>query len=242
MGLIDIRDLSKSFNGLAVLKDVHLVVEKGSTVVILGKSGVGKSVLLKTIIGLMPPDTGSIRIDGQEVVGMDRRTLDALRKQMGYLFQGAALYDSMTVRENLAFPLERQARLTSDELEERILLQLGMVGLEDAIDKMPAELSGGMKKRIGLARALITNPRIMLYDEPTTGLDPITAREISYLIKELQQLYQPTSIAVTHDMMCARIIADKAAVLHDGVIEYEGTISGMESVSNEVVKSFLATA
>ena len=242
MGLIEIRDLSKSFNGHAVLKDVNLVVEKGSTVVILGKSGVGKSVLLKTIIGLMPPDTGSIRIDGQEVVGMDRRTLDALRKQMGYLFQGAALYDSMTVRENLAFPLERQARLTVDELEERILRQLGMVGLEDAIDKMPAELSGGMKKRIGLARALINNPRIMFYDEPTTGLDPITAREISYLIKELQQLYQPTSIAVTHDMMCARIIADKAAVLHDGVIEYEGTISGMESVSNEVVKSFLATA
>ncbi len=242
MGLIEIRDLSKSFNGHAVLKDVNLVVEKGSTVVILGKSGVGKSVLLKTIIGLMPPDTGSIRIDGQEIVGMDRRTLDALRKQMGYLFQGAALYDSMTVRENLAFPLERQARLTVDELEERILRQLGMVGLEDAIDKMPAELSGGMKKRIGLARALITNPRIMFYDEPTTGLDPITAREISYLIKELQQLYQPTSIAVTHDMMCARIIADKAAVLHDGVIEYEGTISGMESVSNEVVKSFLATA
>ncbi|MEK6754827.1 MAG: ATP-binding cassette domain-containing protein [Bacteroidota bacterium] len=240
--MIEIRDLSKSFNGHAVLKDVNLVVEKGSTVVILGKSGVGKSVLLKTIIGLMPPDTGSIRIDGQEVVGMDRRTLDALRKQMGYLFQGAALYDSMTVRENLAFPLERQARLTVDELEERILRQLGMVGLEDAIDKMPAELSGGMKKRIGLARALINNPRIMFYDEPTTGLDPITAREISYLIKELQQLYQPTSIAVTHDMMCARIIADKAAVLHDGVIEYEGTISGMESVSNEVVKSFLATA
>jgi phospholipid/cholesterol/gamma-HCH transport system ATP-binding protein len=224
-----------------VLKDVNLVVEQGSTAVILGKSGVGKSVLLKSIIGLIPPDTGSVRIEGQEVVGMNRRTLDALRRQMGYLFQGAALYDSMTVRENLAFPLERQVRLTSDELEEKIIQQLQMVGLEDAIDKMPAELSGGMKKRIGLARALITNPRIMLYDEPTTGLDPITAREISYLIKELQQRYQPTSIAVTHDMTCARIIADKAAVLHDGIIEYEGTVSGMEKVSNEVVRSFFAT-
>lgn len=241
MGLIEVQNLSKSFNGLQVLKDVNLVVEKGSTAVILGKSGVGKSVLLKTIIGLIPPDTGSVRIDGQEVVGMNRRTLDALRRQMGYLFQGAALYDSMTVRENLAFPLERQVRLTSDELEEKIIQQLQMVGLEDAIDKMPAELSGGMKKRIGLARALITNPRIMLYDEPTTGLDPITAREISYLIKELQQRYQPTSIAVTHDMTCARIIADKAAVLHDGIIEYEGTVSGMEKVSNEVVRSFFAT-
>ncbi len=241
MGLIEVQNLSKSFNGLQVLKDVNLVVEKGSTAVILGKSGVGKSVLLKTIIGLIPPDTGSVRIDGQEVVGMNRKTLDALRRQMGYLFQGAALYDSMTVRENLAFPLERQVRLTSGELEEKIIQQLQMVGLEDAIDKMPAELSGGMKKRIGLARALITNPRIMLYDEPTTGLDPITAREISYLIKELQQRYQPTSIAVTHDMTCARIIADKAAVLHDGIIEYEGTVSGMEKVSNEVVRSFFAT-
>jgi phospholipid/cholesterol/gamma-HCH transport system ATP-binding protein len=241
MGLIEVQNLSKSFNGLQVLKDVNLVVEEGSTAVILGKSGVGKSVLLKSIIGLIPPDTGSVRIEGQEVVGMNRRTLDALRRQMGYLFQGAALYDSMTVRENLAFPLERQVRLTSDELEEKIIQQLQMVGLEDAIDKMPAELSGGMKKRIGLARALITNPRIMLYDEPTTGLDPITAREISYLIKELQQRYQPTSIAVTHDMTCARIIADKAAVLHDGIIEYEGTVSGMEKVSNEVVRSFFAT-
>ncbi len=241
MGLIEVQNLSKSFNGLQVLKDVNLVVEKGSTAVILGKSGVGKSVLLKTIIGLIPPDTGSVRIDGREVVGMNRRTLDAVRRQMGYLFQGAALYDSMTVRENLAFPLERQERLTSDELEEKIIQQLQMVGLEDAIDKMPAELSGGMKKRIGLARALITNPRIMLYDEPTTGLDPITAREISYLIKEMQQRYQPTSIAVTHDMTCARIIADKAAVLHDGIIEYEGTVSGMEKVSNEVVRSFFET-
>jgi phospholipid/cholesterol/gamma-HCH transport system ATP-binding protein len=241
MGFIEVQNLSKSFNGLQVLKDVNLVVEKGSTAVILGKSGVGKSVLLKTIIGLIPPDTGSVRIDGQEVVGMNRKTLDALRRQMGYLFQGAALYDSMTVRENLAFPLERQVRLTSGELEEKIIQQLQMVGLEDAIDKMPAELSGGMKKRIGLARALITNPRIMLYDEPTTGLDPITAREISYLIKELQQRYQPTSIAVTHDMTCARIIADKAAVLHDGIIEYEGTVSGMEKVSNEVVRSFFET-
>ncbi|MBM4160153.1 MAG: ABC transporter ATP-binding protein [Ignavibacteria bacterium] len=241
MGLIEVRNVSKSFNGLPVLEDVNLVVEEGTTVVILGKSGVGKSVLLKAIIGLIEPDAGSIRIDGHEVVGMKRKDLNALRRQMGYLFQGAALYDSMSVRENLIFPLERREQLTREELEERIIRQLEMVGLEDAIDKMPAELSGGMKKRIALARALIINPRIMLYDEPTTGLDPITAREISYLIKELQHRYQPTSIAVTHDMMCARIIADKVAVLHDGVVEHEGSLDELEKVDNEIVRSFFAT-
>jgi len=241
MGLIEARGLTKSFNGLSVLRDVNLIVEEGSTVVILGKSGVGKSVLLKTIIGLIPPDAGSVMIDGQEVIGMKRKALDSLRRQMGYLFQGAALYDSMSVRENLAFPLERQARVRKDELDGRILDQLRSVGLEGAIDKMPSELSGGMKKRIGLARALITNPRIMLYDEPTTGLDPVTAREISYLIKEMQDRYRPTSIAVTHDMTCTRIIADKAAVLHDGVIQHEGTIQELERVTDEVVSSFFVT-
>jgi phospholipid/cholesterol/gamma-HCH transport system ATP-binding protein len=242
MGLIEIRNVSKAFNGLRVLEDVSLTVEKGTTVVILGKSGVGKSVLLKTVIGLIQPDSGSIRIDGNEVVGMDRKNLNELRKQTGYLFQGAALYDSMTVRENLAFPLERNARVSGAELAQRIIQQLQMVGLEDAIDKMPSELSGGMKKRVGLARALITNPGIMLYDEPTTGLDPVTAREISILIKELQQRYQPTSVAVTHDMMCARIIADKAAVLHNGIIEHEGTISELEKVDSDDVRSFFVTA
>jgi len=147
----------------------------------------------------------------------------------------------MSVRENLAFPLERRARLSKHDLEEQILNQLRSVGLEDAIDKMPSELSGGMKKRIGLARALITSPRIMLYDEPTTGLDPITAREISYLIRELQERYRPTSIAVTHDMTCTRIIADKAAVLHGGVIHHEGTIQELERVADEVVSSFFVT-
>ncbi len=241
MGLIEVRGLAKSFNGLSVLRDVDLTVEEGSTAVILGKSGVGKSVLLKTIIGLIPPDAGSIRIEGEEVVGMKRKALDSLRRQMGYLFQGAALYDSMSVRENLAFPLERQVRLKKDELEERILDQLRSVGLEEAIDKMPSELSGGMRKRIGLARALITNPRIMLYDEPTTGLDPVTAREISYLIKKMQERYRPTCIAVTHDMTCTRIIADKAAVLHDGVIQHEGTIQELEREADEVVSSFFVT-
>jgi phospholipid/cholesterol/gamma-HCH transport system ATP-binding protein len=242
MGLIEVRSLYKSFNGLTVLRGVTLSVEKGTTVVILGKSGTGKSVLLKSIIGLMAPDAGSIHIDGQEVVGMQMKALNTLRKRMGYLFQGAALYDSMSVRENLAFPLRRQTTLPETEIEEKVIEQLRLVGLEEAIDKMPSELSGGMRKRVGLARSLITNPAIMLYDEPTTGLDPITAREISYLIEELQERYHATSIAVTHDMMCARIIADKVAVLNDGVIQHEGTIDALERVDEEFVKSFFATA
>lgn len=241
MALIEIRNLSKSFDGNHVLRDVNLDVEKGSTVVILGKSGAGKSVLLKIVIGLITPDAGDVQVEGMEVVGMRRKQLNALRKSMGYLFQGAALYDSMSVRENLAFPLERQVRLDRDELEERIVNQLRLVGLEIAIDKMPSDLSGGMKKRVGLARALITNPQIMLYDEPTTGLDPITSREISYLIKSLQERYQPTSIAVTHDMLCARIIADKATVLNDGVLEHQGTIETLERSGDDTVRSFFAS-
>ncbi len=241
MALIEIRNLSKSFEDNHVLRGIDLDVEQGSTIVILGKSGTGKSVLLKIIIGLISPDTGSIRIGNGEVVGMKRKELNELRHSMGYLFQGAALYDSMSVRENLAFPLVRKEKLDGDELEARIVNQLRLVGLLDAIDKMPAELSGGMKKRIGLARALITNPRIMFYDEPTTGLDPITSREISCLMKSLQERYQPTSIAVTHDMQCARIIADTAAILHDGLLDQRGTIESLEQSQDPAVRSFFAT-
>jgi phospholipid/cholesterol/gamma-HCH transport system ATP-binding protein len=240
MALIEIRSLSKSFEDNHVLRGIDLDVEQGSTVVILGKSGTGKSVLLKVIVGLISPDAGSVCIGGGEVVGMRRKELNELRRSMGYLFQSAALYDSMSVRGNLAFPLVRQEKLDGDELEARIVNQLRLVGLLDAIDKMPAELSGGMKKRIGLARALITNPKIMLYDEPTTGLDPITSREISYLMKSLQERYQPTSIAVTHDMQCARIIADTAAILHDGLLDQRGTIESLERSQDPSVRSFFA--
>jgi phospholipid/cholesterol/gamma-HCH transport system ATP-binding protein len=218
MALIEIRNVIKSFEGNHVLRGIDLDVGQGSTMVILGKSGTGKSVLLKK-----------------------RKELNELRKSMGYLFQSSALYDSMSVRENLAFPLLRQEELDHDELEARIISQLRVVGLLDAIDKMPSELSGGMKKRIGLARALITNPKIMLYDEPTTGLDPITSREISYLIKSMQERYQPTSIAVTHDMQCARIIADTAAILHDGLLDQGGTIESLERSQDPEVRSFFAT-
>jgi len=241
MAVIELRSISKAFDGHHVLRSVDLDVEKGTTVVILGKSGVGKSVLLKVIIRLITPDLGTVHIDGQDVGRLKARGLRTLRKEMGYLFQGAALYDSMSVRENLAFPLERFERLDAEELEQRIVEQLRLVGLQDAIEKMPSDLSGGMRKRVGLARALITNPRIMLYDEPTTGLDPITAREISYLIKSMQERYRPTSVAVTHDMLCARIIADKAAILDNGVLDRQGTLDSLRNTDDEIAQSFFAT-
>lgn len=241
MAVIELRDISKSFEQHRVLRHVNLNVEEGMTAVILGKSGVGKSVLLKVVVGLIRPDHGTVHVDGQEVGRLKARGLQALRRSMGYLFQGAALYDSMSVRENLAFALTRVEKLDDDALEYRILGQLRLVGLEDAIDKMPSELSGGMRKRVGLARALITNPRVMLFDEPTTGLDPITARDISMLIKDLQERYRLTSIAVTHDMLCARIIADKAAILNNGTLERQGTLESLESSGDEVTRSFFAS-
>lgn len=238
MGLIEIQKLSKSFNGRSILHDVDLTVESGTTVVILGKSGSGKSVLLKCIVGLLAPDAGSIRVDGQEIVGMESGRMNALRKRMGFLFQNAALYDSMSVRDNLAFPLRRNTRLTEDEIERKVVEELQNVGLEESIDKMPSDLSGGMRKRIGLARSLMTDPEFMFYDEPTTGLDPVSAREISSLILELGIQRKTTSIAVTHDMMCARTIADKIAVLDNGVIQHQGTIETMEHVDDQLVQSF----
>lgn len=241
MALVEVQNVWKAFEGNSVLRNVSLVVDKGSAVVVLGKSGAGKSVLLKIVIGLIKPDAGSVMIDGKDVVALRRKEINALRKTMGYLFQGSALYDSMSVRENLAFPLERQVKLSREELEDRIVTQLRLVGLESSIDMMPSELSGGMKKRVGLARALITNPRIMLYDEPTTGLDPITSREISYLMRNLQERYQLTSMAVTHDMQCAKIIADRVAILDDGSLEHQGTLEALEQSQNETVRSFFVS-
>lgn len=242
MGMIEIRNLQTSFDGVPVLRGVNLTVEKGTTLVILGASGTGKSVLLKTIIGLIAPDTGSVRIAGEEVIGMNPEDLYTLRSRMGYLFQSAALYDSMSVRGNLEFPLRRRGLLDEDEINARVTEQLRLVGLEDTIDKMPSQLSGGMRKRIGLARALITKPEIMLYDEPTTGLDPITGRDISHLIQHLQEQHTLTSIAVTHDIACARIIADTVAILDKGVICFEGTLDDMSGSTDTFVKRFIAAA
>jgi phospholipid/cholesterol/gamma-HCH transport system ATP-binding protein len=238
MGMIQIDNLHKSFDGLAVLNGIHLSVEKGTTAVILGRSGTGKSVLLKCIVGLLAPDSGNIRVDGEEVIGLESNRLNALRKRMGFLFQGAALYDSMSVRDNLAFPLRRNTTLTEDEIEPKVAGELEKVGLSEFVDKMPSQLSGGMRKRVGLARSLITDPEFMLYDEPTTGLDPITSREISSLILKLGRKHNITSVAVTHDMICARTIADKVAVLENGIIRYEGTIDTMEQANNAFVQSF----
>jgi phospholipid/cholesterol/gamma-HCH transport system ATP-binding protein len=241
MELIDIRDLRVSFDGVSVLRGVNLTVEKGETVVILGTSGAGKSVLLKSVIGLIAPDAGSVRVDGREMVGMERQELYTVRRKMGYLFQGGALYDSLSVRGNLEFPLRRRKLVDEEGVSERVAEQLRLVGLEGSIDRMPSQLSGGMRKRVGLARALITRPEIMLYDEPTTGLDPITGRDISHLIRTLQRQHHMTSIAVTHDIGCAQIIADRVAVLHEGRMGFEGTLDAMERTDDAFVKRLLAT-
>jgi len=242
MEMIEIRSLQTSLDGVPVLRDVNLSVAKGRTLAILGTSGTGKSVLLKSIIGLIAADSGSIRIGGEEVIGMNPEDLYKLRRRIGYLFQGAALYDSMSVRGNLEFPLRRGALLDEDEIGGRVTEQLRLVGLEDAIDKMPSQLSGGMRKRIGLARALITRPEIMLYDEPTTGLDPLTGREIGSLIQQLEERHEMTSIAVTHDMIFARSITDRVAILNKGVICFDGSLDAMEHSKDEFVKRFIAAA
>ena len=238
--MVDIKNLHKSFEELTVLDDVSMNVENGQNMVVFGRSGTGKSVLLKCLIRLMEPDSGEIYVEGQDVRNLDLKSLNELRKDMGFLFQSAALYDSMSVRENLEFPLIRNFELDQSEIDERVNSVLDAVSLEEAIDKMPSELSGGMRKRIGLARSIITNPKLMLYDEPTTGLDPITAKEISSLILELQNKYKMTSIVVTHDLLCAKIIADYAIVLNEGHIIHQGNIDELVSSKDEFLQDFFS--
>jgi phospholipid/cholesterol/gamma-HCH transport system ATP-binding protein len=225
---------------MVVLDQVSLNIEEGENVVVFGKSGSGKSVLLKCIVKLMEPDSGDILIEGQNIKNISDKKLNELRKYIGFLFQSAALYDSMSVRENLEFPLVRNFNFTPAEREKKIKDVLDKVSLVDAIDKMPAELSGGMKKRIGLARTIITKPRLILYDEPTTGLDPITSKEISQLIVELQKDLHTTSIIVTHDLICAKIIATHAVVLKDGKIRYEGNLDKLTSSDDPFLKDFFS--
>ncbi|MDT3695934.1 MAG: ABC transporter ATP-binding protein [Ignavibacterium sp.] len=238
--VVEIKNLSKSFDSLSVLRNVSLTVEEGENMVVFGQSGTGKSVLLKCIVRLMEPDSGEIFIDSKDVLAMDLKQLNDLRKDFGFLFQGAALYDSMTVRENLEFPLIRHFNFTPEERLEKVKSVLEKVSLEEAIDKMPSELSGGMKKRIGLARAIIIDPKLMFYDEPTTGLDPITSKEISLLILELQKSLKMTSIIVTHDLLCAEIIADRAIMLNDGVIMKEGSIADLKSSQDPFLRNFFS--
>ncbi|MBN1447196.1 MAG: ATP-binding cassette domain-containing protein [Bacteroidetes bacterium] len=240
--LIDVEQVWKAFDDHEVLKGITLRVQEGSSDVILGRSGIGKSVLLKSIVGLLTPERGSIHITGKQVIGMKTRELNILRKSIGYVFQYAALYDSLTVRENLEFPLRKHSDASEEEITDRVLEQLRLVGLEDAIDKMPSELSGGMKKRIGLARAIIKRPKIVLYDEPTAGLDPITAREISQLILNLEEQFGITSITVTHDLECARIIANQIYILDDGVFQHSGTYEELKASSDPYTRAFFQVA
>jgi phospholipid/cholesterol/gamma-HCH transport system ATP-binding protein len=239
--LIEIRDLKKSFDALTVLNGISIKIFEGENFIVFGQSGTGKSVLLKCIVGLLNPDSGDILVKGESIINLSPKKLNEFRKSLGFLFQGAALYDSMSVRENLEFPLKRNFEFTQDELDQKVTSTLEMVGLEKSIDKMPSELSGGMRKRIGLARSIITEPKIMLYDEPTTGLDPITSKEISVLILELQKKLNMTSIVVTHDLLSAEIIADRAIVLNNGNIIKEGTIDELTSSEDKLLRNFFSS-
>jgi len=237
--VIDIKGLKKSFGKKQVLTDINLEVHRGENVVVLGKSGQGKSVTIQCLVGLLTPDEGSIKVFGDEVTEMNDDALKQLRMKIGFLFQSGALFDSMTVRENLEFPLTRILKIKDQhELDEKVSEVLEGVGLPDAIDKMPSDLSGGMRKRVGLARTLIIQPEIMLYDEPTTGLDPITSREISELILDMQKKYKTTSIIITHDMECARITADRVVIMNDGAYIAEGTFESLQKSDNEMAKEF----
>jgi phospholipid/cholesterol/gamma-HCH transport system ATP-binding protein len=239
--IVNIKNLTKTFNSHVVLDDISIKVDVGENLVVFGRSGSGKSVLLKCMIGLMIPETGEIFIDGKNVLQLEIYELNQIRKQIGFLFQSGALYDSMSVRENLAFHLIRNFNFTLKEVEEKVIKALEMVSLEDAIDKMPSELSGGMRKRAALARSIITEPKLMLYDEPTTGLDPLTTKEISELILDLQKKLNMTSIAVTHDLICANIIADRAIFLKDSKIKYEGTIQELTGSKDIFLRNFFST-
>lgn len=239
--LIEIEGLTKRFEEHIVLDEVSLTVQRGENLVVFGRSGQGKSVLLKCIIGLMVPEKGKILINSESILELSLKRLNEVRRNIGFLFQGAALYDSMTVRENLSFPLKRHfPQMPAKDIDDKVMHTLDLVSLEEAIDKMPSELSGGMKKRIGLARSIITDPELMLYDEPTTGLDPITTKEISELILNLQKKLNMTSIAVTHDLMCAEIIADRAIFLVDAKVAYEGSIKELTDSPDPFLKNFFS--
>ena len=234
-----IKNLHKSFGERHVLKGVDLELYEGENLVILGRSGTGKSVLIKCMVGLMKPDSGSINVLGKEVVKLNHRELDQLRLQIGFSFQGSALYDSMTVRENLEFPLKRNLGVFDRrKLNDLVSAALEDVGLVHTINQMPAELSGGMKKRVGIARTLILNPKIMLYDEPTSGLDPITAIEINELILSVREKYHTSSIIITHDISSARHTSDRIVALIDGHSRLQGTFDALKQASDPDLEPF----
>lgn len=236
--VVELKHLKKSFNEKQVLIDINLKLVKGENLVILGKSGSGKSVLIKCLVGLIDADEGELIVLDKNISELEEDELNTLRKKIGFLFQSAALYDSMSVRENLEFPLRDKKNISKEEIDVLVIESLADVGLSEVIDKMPSELSGGMRKRLGLARTMILRPEIMLYDEPTTGLDPITTKEISKLILEVQKKYNTSSIIITHDIECAKFTSNRIIVLKNGLLEAEGTFQELVKSENNFVRSF----
>ena len=238
--IIEIKDLKKSYGDNTVLNGFNMVLNKGENLVIMGKSGSGKSVMIKCLIGLEQPDSGAIKVMNKNINELNRKDLDELRTEIGFLFQGSALYDSMTVRENLEFPLRhhKQKFGVISDTTPLVLEALESVGLANTINLMPVELSGGMKRRIALARTLILKPKIILYDEPTTGLDPITAKEIILLMVSIQKKYNTSSIIITHDVDCARVISNRMILLVDGVNYAEGTFEEVSKSTDPKVNAF----
>ncbi len=237
--VVEIKNLRKGFGTEDVLINVSLTLYNGENLVVLGKSGSGKSVLIKCIVRLLDPDEGTINVLGEDVSALDHERLGELRKKIGFLFQSGALYDSMTVKQNLEFPLRRiKKELNQKEIDEKVKEVLEHVGLSDALNKMPSQLSGGMRKRISLARTLVVDPMIMLYDEPTTGLDPVTSDEISLLINEVQKKYKTSSIIITHDIECARTTANRIIMLLNGEVYQVGKLENFEKSTDPSIKSF----
>jgi phospholipid/cholesterol/gamma-HCH transport system ATP-binding protein len=237
--VLEINNLKISFGEQAVLKGISLQLLNGENLVVLGKSGSGKSVLIKCIVRLLNPDEGTINLLGEDMIKLNGKKLGELRQKIGFLFQSGALYDSMNVKQNLEFPLRRiKKHLSQNEIDEKVKEVLNNVGLLDALNKMPSQLSGGMQKRISLARTIIIDPLIMLYDEPTTGLDPVTSDEISSLILEVQKKYKTSSIIITHDIECVRSTANRVIMLNEGLVYHQGTLDEFENSEDKLIKSF----
>lgn len=237
--IIAIKNLHKSFGSNAILKGINLTVNKGENLVVLGRSGCGKSVTIKCLVGLVPADEGEISVFGTPISKLNNKQLNEIRVRIGFMFQNGALYDSMSVRQNLAFTLNHHTKnLEEGDVENQVMEALESVGLKESIDKMPSALSGGMRKRIGLARTLIIKPEIILYDEPTSGLDTITSREISELILSVRKKYTTSSIIITHDMACAKMTGDRIMIVKDGIIHAEGSYATLENSDDEWVRSF----
>ncbi|HHL73522.1 MAG TPA: ABC transporter ATP-binding protein [Bacteroidetes bacterium] len=237
--MIEIRDLYKAFEGQQVLRGVTLNIEKGKSHIVIGRSGCGKSVLLKHIIGLLQPDAGDVRVDGISIPGLPRRELYKVRRKIGMLFQGAALFDSMTVAENISLGVREHRMVDEQDLPALVAEKLAMVGLKGIEEKYPSELSGGMKKRVGLARALMMEPEYILYDEPTTGLDPVMADAINEMIIDVTGQMGVTSIVVTHDMVSAYKIGDMISMLHEGTVRFTGTPDEIRACDDPVVQQFI---